>query len=417
MTSSPATNATAVPFDPTSAIAPDRKRTLIIGAGIVGSSLAAILSASPNQQVVLVDRSVRGLPGSTGHAPGYVGQYNELPVLTELARRSVTKYRSIKDGFDVVGGLEVASSPAGLEGLKNRAGKARDAGLQAEVLSKTALVEKAPIFIKRTGIEGGLFFANDGTANAQHIARYQQDIARSQRALLLDADVVSIGSNSVRLSDERELVADKIVLCTGIWTRTLLQQLPILPVAHPYIYTAERAQRPGKTPFVRYPEHHVYVRDHGVKDGLGSYAHDPIHVASSALTSSAYGSWESSFESVLSTALQLLPEETATEFSVNPNQVGKERAFNGLFSVTPDGKPLLGRVRGQETVYVASAIWVTHAAGCAQLLADVLLDQLKEDDKWMVEELDVNRFDGQEWSQLEEKALSTYNDIYNKGSH
>ncbi len=73
-------------------------------------------------------------------------------------------------------------------------------------------------------------------------------------------------------------------------------------------------------------------------------------------------------------------------------------------------------MKGLQGVFVASAIWVTHAAGCAKLLADVIENKVREQDEWLVKELDVNRFDGAEWSELERKALSTYNDIYNKSA-
>ncbi|CAK9782031.1 unnamed protein product [Cutaneotrichosporon oleaginosum] len=86
----------------------------IVGAGIVGSCLAAQLA--PHARVLLVDRDVRGLRGSTGHAPGFVGQLNELAPLTELAKRTVASYRAIPGGFDVVGGLEVVRRVRGLEG-------------------------------------------------------------------------------------------------------------------------------------------------------------------------------------------------------------------------------------------------------------------------------------------------------------
>ncbi|KLT40138.1 hypothetical protein CC85DRAFT_304459 [Cutaneotrichosporon oleaginosum] len=74
----------------------------IVGAGIVGSCLAAQLA--PHARVLLVDRDVRGLRGSTGHAPGF------------LAKRTVASYRAIPGGFDVVGGLEVVRRVRGLEG-------------------------------------------------------------------------------------------------------------------------------------------------------------------------------------------------------------------------------------------------------------------------------------------------------------
>jgi glycine/D-amino acid oxidase-like deaminating enzyme len=83
----------------------DNDRVVIIGAGIVGSSLAKHLSLL-HVPVTLLDRSLSTtLPGSTGLAPGFVGHVNELPTLTELAKRSVEDYKKIPGGFKQVGGL------------------------------------------------------------------------------------------------------------------------------------------------------------------------------------------------------------------------------------------------------------------------------------------------------------------------
>ncbi|KAJ9475261.1 N,N-dimethylglycine oxidase [Pseudozyma hubeiensis] len=397
-------------------------RIVIIGAGIVGSCLASILATDEHRQqerphVVLIDRDVHGLPGSTGHAPGYVGQYNQIPALTTLAKRTVKKYLEINGGFDVVGGLEVAQSDKGAQSLKERCEAATSAGLNAKMIDADDALSKAPFFIKEGGAKEALWFEKDGTANAQLIARHEQQRAKQHGALLIDADVKSVASKLVVLADGTRVETAKVILCTGIWTRVLLPSLPIVPVAHPYCYTAQRSEpRALKTPFVRYPEAHVYVRDHGLRDGVGSYAHDPIAVANSHLTQSAYGEWHSAFEPVLQDALALLPSETSEAFSVSPASVGRDRVFNGIFSVTPDGMPLVGKVKHHEGVYVASAVWVTHAAGCAQLIADVLNESVAEEDQWLVKQLDPHRFDGSDTTELERRALGTYNDIYNKNA-
>ncbi|SOV09780.1 uncharacterized protein UDID_09006 [Ustilago sp. UG-2017a] len=276
-------------------------------------------------------------------------------------------------------------------------------------------VHLAPCFVKENGVQAGLLFDKDGTANVQLIARTQQAEAKSKGASLVDAQVKSVESGKVILSDGTEIKAAEVVLCTEIWTRTLLSSVPIVPVAHPYAYTAQRSVfRESKAPFVRYPEAHVYARDHGLQDGIGSYGHDLIAVAQSHLTSSAYGKWERSFQPVLQTALDLLPKQTAETFQVDPGKVASGRVLNGLFSVTPDGKPLVGRVK--ERVWMACAVCVTHAAASAQLVADVMRGQVKQADTWLVKQLDPHRFDGKDDAKLERDALPTYNDIYNNNA-
>jgi hypothetical protein len=70
---------------------------VIVGVGIVGSALSHFPSSSPKirqynkTKVIVVDNSVNPLMGSTAHAPGFLGLFNELPVLTRLAIDNVTE--------------------------------------------------------------------------------------------------------------------------------------------------------------------------------------------------------------------------------------------------------------------------------------------------------------------------------------
>ncbi|WWC95855.1 hypothetical protein V866_002722 [Kwoniella sp. B9012] len=393
------------------------ERVAIIGAGIVGSHLASFLSTSLGSRVILIDKDIRGLPGSTGHAPGFVGQYNELPVLTELAKRSVLYYsQGGEDGFQRVGGLEIS------QGLEERAQAARSAGLQAELVNKQQILDLVPSFVNEGYIaeEGnaGLYFPNDGTATAIVVTHAQQDKAASNGAILLDAEVSSHtktidGKGWNIKTNLGEIEVGKLVYCTGIWASQLLPQLEhsVVSVSHPYSYSRPHPIREKKTPFVRWPKEHVYARDHGERDGLGSYAHAPIKVPREEHGETAYGNWEESFNDVLEKGYSLLDEGIAKSLEGEDT-----KKFNGLFSVTPDGVPLVGRV--DEGLYCAVGVWVTHAAGSARLLADELVGGSKDEDEWLRKALDPKRFDkytsDEEKKVLESKSLAKYNDIYNK---
>ncbi|WVW84410.1 hypothetical protein I302_106444 [Kwoniella bestiolae CBS 10118] len=396
---------------------PPSDRIAIIGSGIVGSHLASFLSHSLGSRIILVDKDIKGLPGSTGHAPGFVGQYNELPVLTELAKRSVSHYLSAgEEGFQKVGGLEIATN------LEERAEAARKAGLESKLLNKQEILELVPSFLDGGYLskEGnaGLYFPNDGTANAISLTHTAQNTAASNGAILLDAQVVS----HQRSEDGKgwkvdtslgEIQVGRLVYCTGIWASQLLPRLEhsVVSVSHPYSYSVPHPIREKKTPFIRWPKEHVYARDHGLKDGLGSYAHAPIKVPREEHGETAYGRWENNFDEILDKGYGLLDEGIAKTFkSEGTNK------FNGLFSVTPDGLPLVGQV--DEGLYCAVGVWVTHAAGSARLLADELVGEGGKEDAWLRSALDPKRFDKfvseEEQKVLERRSLAKYNDIYNK---
>ena len=54
--------------------------------------------------------------------------------------------------------------------------------------------------------------------------------------------------------------------------------------------------------------------------------------------------------------------------------------FNGIFSFTPDGGPLMGEAPDLDGFFVAEAVWVTHSAGVAKAMAELLIDGQPETD-------------------------------------
>jgi glycine cleavage system aminomethyltransferase T len=61
----------------------------------------------------------------------------------------------------------------------------------------------------------------------------------------------------------------------------------------------------------------------------------------------------------------LLPALRSTEI---------QDGFNGIFSFTPDGGPLMGEAPDLEGFFVAEAVWVTHSAGVAKAMAELIID-------------------------------------------
>jgi glycine/D-amino acid oxidase-like deaminating enzyme len=382
---------------------------VIIGGGIVGSALAAYLSEICTTRIIVIEPSIDELQGSTGHAPGFVGQLNQLPALTQLAKCSVSEYCKILGGFDVVGGLEIASSPDGIATLERRYQLARDAGLPAEILTSAEAANLAPQWHKADTVSKALYFLSDGTANAKQIVNKYQLAAKSRGTTFTKTKALSIVRENGRISEVNTSIgaikAESVVIAAGIWTTQLLKplgiEMPIIPVAHPYVHGPQRPPRALSTPFVRWPELHVYARDHGSFDGFGSYDHHPIAVET--LRSTAIETWEPSFDSVVAKALSFFPED------MDMTDMNK---FNGVFAVTPDGLPLAGKHQDVQGLWVASAIWITHAAGVAKIVADMLVG--KTIDESISRVIDPNRFIGQDKTELRRMALSTYSNIYNK---
>src|SRR5215210_7929218 len=91
---------------------PTSAPAVIVGAGIVGASVAHHLVREGWTDLVVVDQGpLWETGGSTSHAPGLVFQLNPSPTMTKLARATVEILSGLEvDGlpcYDPVGGIEV----------------------------------------------------------------------------------------------------------------------------------------------------------------------------------------------------------------------------------------------------------------------------------------------------------------------
>lgn len=396
----------------------DQNLTIIIGAGIVGSSLAYFLSESTTKTNILVlDRSLGTIAGSTGYAPGFIGQYNEKPSLTKLAIESVRDYTKLATGFARNGGLGLASTDAGIKMLHSRLEACRKTGLPARLLDEGEIEAFGLPTADLSSTTKALFFPDDGVAEPEILCSAYRDMASSNGVSFKEASVseILVEGNTITgviLESGEFLPCQKLVLATGIWTASLLQKssaiplVPVVPVSHPYVYAKDRQHDVSPTPFMRWPESHVYSRDHGSRYGVGTYDHPPQKVSS--LGGTATVPWSNEiFNPAMTRAIsgRFKPEAGFSREA----PFGAERV-GGVFAVTPDNMPLLGPVAGVGGLWMAVAIWVTHAAGCAKMLERMMLGEAYDEE--ITRDLDPARFAGGNAEELERTALKQYNDIY-----
>jgi glycine cleavage system aminomethyltransferase T len=174
--------------------------------------------------------------------------------------------------------------------------------------------------------------------------------------------------------------------------------VPLLPLAHQYAKTSPLAALAGadseepeaSRPILRHQDRDLYFREHGDRIGIGSYAHRPMPVDLDDIASPDSGSplmpsmlpfTEEDFEQPWADSRALLPGLAGAKV---------EEGFNGIFSFTTDGFPLLGEAPEMPGFWVAEAVWVTHSAGVAKAMAEWLIDGTPQAD---VHECDLNRFE------------------------
>lgn len=394
---------------------------IIIGAGIVGSALATFLSQRQQSSNILVlDRAITKITGSTGYAPGFLGQFNQSKALTELAIQSLKEYDG-KPGFSRAGGFEFAETEAGIAQLRSRCEMASEAGLDPVLLSRKDALERCSSMAKAESFEQALYFPTDGVADPKILCSYYRQVAVENGVDFVEGEVKSLEvedgkSLGVTVVDGRRFSANHVILASGIWTAKLAEKytqcpVPIIPVGHPYVYSTQKIPSSQPTPFLRWPEDHVYARDHMERYGIGSYDHAPLHITQ--LRATAREEWTEDFTPAIQKAIRS-KLNTNLGFETFPNigngTTDQVEKINGVFAVTPDNLPLLGPVDGVEGLWMAAAIWVTHAAGAARLLDHIIHGE--DHDSAIAQALHPARFQGRDILALEQEALRQYNDIY-----
>jgi dimethylglycine oxidase len=389
------------------------QRIVIIGAGIVGTNLADELVLRGWTDITVVEQGPLDMPGgSTSHAPGLVFQINPSRSMTLFAKYTLEKFLSIeKDGlgcFNQVGGLEVATTVERLEELKRKHGYGTSWGIDARLINPDECVALYPL-LNRGIVLGGLHIPTDGLALA---ARATQLLIERTR----DAGVTYHGSTPVTGIEQADgrvtgvvtptetIPADIVVSCAGFWGvevgAMVGMTIPLLPLAHQYAKTTAVPQLKGRNelpngaslPILRHQDQDLYYREHGDRYGIGYYGHRPMPVVAASLGLTP----EHVDEQNMPSRLEFTPEDFAPAWEASqallPGLRDSEIAdgFNGIFSFTPDGGAIVGQSPDVDGFYVAEAVWVTHSAGIARAVAQVLSTGRSEID---LAECEVSRFE------------------------
>ncbi|MEW1981360.1 FAD-dependent oxidoreductase [Citricoccus sp. NPDC079358] len=418
-------------------------RVVIIGAGIVGANLADELTACGWTDITVLDRGPIPLTGgSTSHAPGLVFQTNPSRAMTRLAAYTRTKLASLMDpgtgepAFNPVGGLEVATTAERLAELHRRANFAVAWGLEATVLDPGPAAALHPL-LHAGRILGALHVPTDGLASSVLAVEALRARAEARGARFLErVTVTGLESDAGRVTgvrtsgagggdgagggarDGEVLAADVVVSAAGFWGPQIGElagvRVPLVPLAHQYVTTSEvpalrrwrdrtgeasgragegAAVGTGNTarlPILRHQGEDLYFRQIGTRLGIGSYAHRPMpariqdlpqYDAVTGAMPSKLPFTPADFEGPWAASRELLPDLRETEV---------REGFNGIFSFTPDGGSLVGESSELRGFFLAEAVWVTHSAGVARAVAELIVNGGSETD---LRELDIARFE------------------------
>ncbi len=366
---------------------PERANVVVIGAGIVGNSIAYHLAEQGWRDIVLLEKGPLPSPGgSTGHASNFIFLTDHSKEMTAFTLDSARQYREL-GVYDEVGGIEVARTPERMEELKRRMAASASWGIEGTRLLTPAEIKEMVPFINETILLGGFYTPGVGIVDSLQAGTLMRQKAQAMGALTVAAGVevtgIDVENGVVRRvhTDAGTIEADVVVIACGVWSPRLARMagtsIPLIPAVHQMIDIGpvpifENTTKEVGFPIVRDMDTNMYERQHGTGFEIGSYAHramlmdadDIPSIATAALSPTMLPFTQEDFDPQLEDALELFPSIVGDE------SVGVKLAINGLLSLTPDGNPIIGETPDVKNLWSVAAIWIKEAPGIAKTVAE-----------------------------------------------
>jgi len=434
---------------------PSSSGTVIVGAGIVGNSLAYHLARYGREDILLMDKGPLPDPGgSTGHASNFLMPVEHSKEMTHLTRRSIEQYDEMGT-FENSGGIEVARTDERVEELKRRMQSAKAWGEPAELLSPEEVEELVP-YINTDLIKAGFYSTGAGTCDPLRAGEIMRARADAMIAGEVDPEAVvsgevdpgdvdgdptgsaeglSVSPNTEVLdlhvadgeiqaveTDRGTVEADEVIIACGLWSPEIANmagvEIPLTPAVHQMISVGpipffEQFEGEINHPVVRDMDTQMYERPSGNDMEVGSYQHRPIiwdvedipSIEEAPLSPTQPPLTEDAFEQSMMDALELMPEV------LDDPEAGVRHEIDGLLSEAPDGAPLLGPLQDVEGLWSCAAVWIKEAPAIGEAVAQQMTRGYSDVD---ISEANVNRFyeygASRKW--VKDRAHELYQEIY-----
>ena len=379
---------------------PSNARVVIVGGGIIGTSIAYHLTKLGWRDVLLIERGTLCC-GTTWHAAGLVMQLRASHTLTRLCRYGAELYGELEretgqaTGFKRCGSLPVARTADRFHEVKRMASIGRAFGVELDVLTPREVAERHPMIDSRR-VVGGLFIPGDGQTNPVDTTMALAKGARAGGATLVERvsatgfDVKNGAVCGVRTS-LGNVACEIVVNCAGIWAREVGRMagvnVPLYASEHMYVTTTAIEGLPANLPVIRDTDGYVYIKEDAGKLLVGAFEPEGKPLPLSRLpTDFEFGElpedWEH-FALPMSNAVELVPAlETA--------QI--RHFMNGPESFTPDNQFIVGEAPELKHFYVAAGLnsqGILSGAGIGLAMAEWIVEGQPTMD---LSPLDIARF-------------------------
>jgi 4-methylaminobutanoate oxidase (formaldehyde-forming) len=344
---------------------PARARVVVIGGGIIGTSVAFHLAHLGWKDVVLLERD-RLTSGSTWHAAGLMVTFGSTSeTSTELRKYTRDLYARLEaetgqaTGFKPCGFIEVAADADRLEEFRRVAAFNRWCGVNVQEISPAEVKALFPL-ARVEDIRVGFYVKDDGRANPVDVTMALAKGARMKGARIVEGVAVtgvlkSKGCVTGVRTTSGDIAAEYVVNCAGMWARQLGEAhgvtIPNQAAEHYYLITEAIPDLPPALPVLEDPASFAYFRDEvgGLLVGLFEPVCAPWNV-DGIPGDFSFGEIPPDWERMtpyLEKAMNRVPVTL---------QAGIKKLFCGPESFTPDLRPIVGEAPELKNYFVAAGL-------------------------------------------------------------
>jgi len=349
---------------------------VLIGGGIVGSSIAYHLAAAGCRKVLVIERETAQGKGSTGKSMGGVRAQFSTPVNIQMSLYSIPFYASFEErlGFPcdyrAQGYLFCATSEKHMAYLRANYEKQVAMGLKNVRLVAGKEIRGQFPQLRGDDIVGGSFCSTDGFVDPNSaMVGFMTWAADHGATLWKNTTVTGITrrNGSFEITTTRDTVSTRTAVnCAGPWASGVAKlagiDLPVEPLRRMLVPTEPFDRFPHTAPMIIDMSNGFHFRPES--RGFLLAWNDPEE------TPGYKTDFEPSFvEKILTRAADRVP--VFEELAVNP-----KRAWAGLYEMTPDHHPILGKSPEMPGFFFANGFsghGVMHAPATGKILADLIL--------------------------------------------
>lgn len=380
---------------------PGRAHVVVIGGGVIGTSVAYHLTKLGHTDVVLLEQGQLS-SGTTWHAAGLVGQLRASESGTRLVQYSTQLYAELEAetglsaGYKQCGGVTVARTEDRMVQLRRTAANAAAYDLECELLTPDEALARYPV-MRVDDLVGAIWLPADGKANPADLTQALAKGARLRGARIVEhTRVTGIRTADGRVTgvrtDAGDIEAEIVVNCAGQWGFQVGLMagvnVPLHSAEHFYVVSETIDGVHPDMPILRDPDGYTYFKEE--VGGLVIGGFEPQAKPWVAPNAIPYPfefqllaeDWDH-FQILMDNAMLRIP---ALE------EAGIKKFYNGPESFTPDNQFILGEAPELTNFFVAAgfnSVGIASAGGAGRALAEWIVDGAPTSDLTGV---DIRRF-------------------------